>query len=196
MTCPTCREAVSAALDGEAPPVDEQQVATHLDGCADCRSFARRAETLHRRVRVSAADDVPDLSIPVLLAVPPHRSPVRRQRPQLRSLLVLLAAAQTAVAIAGLLGTGHLGRDLAVFDLALGVGFLLAAWKPDRAAGLLPLVAVLAVFDLLVGITNVVAGAATVVGELPHLLPLMAVVVLHLFGPPSHAHDTARVELR
>ena len=62
-----------------------------------------------------------------------------------------IALAQIAVAIPALVfGSDaglpvHTARHIGSFDVALGVGFLYAAWKPSRIPGLLPVVAALVV---------------------------------------------------
>lgn len=185
LSCSTCREAVSARLDGEPAPVGEAEVAAHLRRCGACSAFAEQASDLHRRLRVAPAAMVPDLTVPILLAAGDRQPPLRARTPGLRWLAALVGLAQAAVAVAGLVGAGHAGRDLAVFELAVAAAFLVAAWKPARAAALVPVVGVLAVLEVVVAVINVAGATATVVGELPHLVPLIGVGVLALLASPE-----------
>lgn len=199
LDCATCREAVSARLDGEATGDPAAAVQAHLDRCAACEAFRVHAAALHRRTRVTPAADVPDLTVPILLAVgdlPPR--PATQRRGALRALAVLVAVAQLVVGVSTLLGGAHAGRDLAVFELALAAGFLFAAWKPQRALSLVPLVGALAVLELVVAVVNVVGATATVTGELGHLVPVLGVGVLALLGgaEPRPVRGRARVESR
>ena len=49
-TCALVREAISAALDREEPPLPEESVAGHLASCAACRSYAEGVATLERQL--------------------------------------------------------------------------------------------------------------------------------------------------
>src|SRR3954464_5366047 len=69
MTCMQIHQAISARLDGEDPGLDESTVYAHLAGCADCRAFSHRAESLHRSVRLAPAPAIPDLAPGILSAI-------------------------------------------------------------------------------------------------------------------------------
>ncbi|GAA4905452.1 putative zinc finger protein [Actinomycetospora succinea] len=69
MDCATCREIVSAGLDGEAGLDEESAAAEHLEGCATCRTAADRAAGVTRRVRLSRAAEGPDVVDAVLARV-------------------------------------------------------------------------------------------------------------------------------
>ncbi|MGO8860433.1 MAG: zf-HC2 domain-containing protein, partial [Acidimicrobiales bacterium] len=67
LTCREAREAVSARLDGERPPVSETDTAGHLARCSACREFDRACRgirtdlvDLARRARVQATRPAPD----------------------------------------------------------------------------------------------------------------------------------------
>ena len=49
--------------------LDEATVYAHLAGCSDCRTFAHRAEALHRTVRLAPAPAIPDLTPDILTAI-------------------------------------------------------------------------------------------------------------------------------
>jgi predicted anti-sigma-YlaC factor YlaD len=181
-TCAAVREAVSARLDGEASPLEPGAVERHLAGCADCRRFRAGAAAVDRRTRVCEAGEVPDLATSIVAALAPDGAGRGRRVRDLRGVVALAGLAQLVVGaalLAGLLDTGgHLGRDLGAFEVALGVGFLYAAWQPHRAAGVLPMAAVVAGTVLVGSTLDLVAGRATLLMELPHLSELVGVAAL------------------
>jgi predicted anti-sigma-YlaC factor YlaD len=184
-TCAAVREAVSACRDGEPAALAAGDVARHLAACRDCRTFEDGLEEVGRRTRVTAAAEVPDLSDTIVAAVA-ERTPARdRDRDRVRGLRLVVAlagVAQLLVAVpllAGVAGAGgHLGRDLGAFELALGVGFLVAAFQPHRAPGVLPVAAVVVVTVVLGGAVDLVAGRATLLMELPHLSEIVGLAAL------------------
>jgi predicted anti-sigma-YlaC factor YlaD len=68
--CLTCRESLSARIDGEPEPVSAGEVDAHLLGCARCRTWRQRAGELTRALRVRPAGAVPDLAGAVLANAP------------------------------------------------------------------------------------------------------------------------------
>lgn len=66
MGCDTCRELISADLDGEADDAERAELAGHLATCAACASFSVEAARLHRSWRVTPAAAVPDLTDAIL----------------------------------------------------------------------------------------------------------------------------------
>jgi predicted anti-sigma-YlaC factor YlaD len=67
ITCGVAREAVSALIDGEAPPVSEAIAANHLARCRECREFRADAVSLTRQMRLQTFAGVPN-SAPEALA--------------------------------------------------------------------------------------------------------------------------------
>jgi predicted anti-sigma-YlaC factor YlaD len=159
MDCALCRDIVSAQLDGEAMPLEWAGAEHHLASCVPCRSYRDEVTPLHRVVRVAPAEPVPDLTTAILAAhrpagaVPPSDVGVWRLG------LLLVALAQVVAAVAHVSGD-HLARDQASWEAALAAGFAWAAWRPARAAGLLPVTAVLTLL-LLVNGGLTLAGAGT-----------------------------------
>ncbi len=202
MTCEETRFALSALLDGETPAIPVETARRHLAGCADCRRWQARAEQLNRLVRVQPADQVPDLTERVLAAVHAERaaasaadrrvsqaaaggSPGRaRWRLALRVGLAFVALLQLAFAVWDLLATHgvHAGQEEASFDIAVAVGFLLAAPYPDRARALLPVAGILAAALLVTTGIDVVNGATTLSHELVHGLAGLEALLLWLLG--------------
>jgi predicted anti-sigma-YlaC factor YlaD len=182
-TCTAVRDAVSADLDGEDVGLPAAAVRTHLSGCAGCQRYADALPRVNRRVTVAGAERIPDLTAPILVALAADRAGERGRRTRdLRVLVALAGAVQLVLAVPVLLGlagpAAHLGRDLGAFELALGAGLLLAAWQPRRAAGVLPIAAVVAVAATLAGLVDLAAGRATVLAELTHLTELLGVAAL------------------
>lgn len=183
--CGPVREALSAALDGEAGPADDAAVRAHLGSCPACAAYARELPTLARATRLAPADDVPDLRAAVLARVaaergrPERGSRAREDRRQRRVLAGLAGTVQLVLAVPALLGAVdvHAMRDLAAAEVALGIVFLLAAWRPAWAAALATVAAVFAGAGVLASIGALFEGAA-LVDELSHLLPVVGAAVV------------------
>jgi predicted anti-sigma-YlaC factor YlaD len=181
VNCTRCREAISARLDGEIPEAPTATVDRHLAACGACRAWQGRAEAVTRRVRIRAAAPVPDLVDAVLARLPgeatarPSRSP-----DPIRIGLLLVAVTRLLGAVPGLLGTDHPARELASWEIAVAAGLALAAWRPDRSAALLPMLAVAMALVLGTSILDVAAGRAALVTESHHLLDLMGLSMLWL----------------
>lgn len=185
MECTTCRETVSADLDGEATALEVLAADAHLATCPGCASYRATLTELHRVVRIAPAEPVPDLTASILGVHRATEPPV----PDIglwRTGLALVALAQVAAALAHL-GGDHVARDQASWEAALAAGFGWAAWRPARAAGLLPVTAVLSLL-LVVNGGLALSGAGT-----HHLLaPLgLAFLVLATRRPGAHRLATA-----
>lgn len=187
MDCDRCREAVSARLDGrdgDDPSVDE-----HLAGCAPCQRWRAEAVALAHRVDLHLAEPVPDRSSAILAALAGDLA-VEEQAARDEALLpwraglIALGVVQLVLAVPVLLlgreaGAGvHVAREMGSFDVALAVGFLVAAWRPARAWGMVPLVAVLAGCLAVTSGIDIVEGRATLAGETLHLTHLLGLVML------------------
>lgn len=192
MECTHCREIVSAHLDGEDQPGEWAHAQRHLDACPVCRAFEVDATELHRAARLMPAEPVPDLTAAILAATadaaPGPRDPLRALRP----MLVVVAAVQIAFAVPGLLfgeASGlpvHSARHLGSFSVALAVGFLLVALRPDRSlAGLLPVTAALVACLVGTALVDVVAGRAAVGDEFHHVTEVVGLAIMWLLRPES-----------
>lgn len=182
-TCEPYRDAISAMADGEPTPVGEDALQRHLDTCGRCTAFVAANHELSRRMRVTPAEPVPDLTASILAAVDtPDVARVRVRFKQVRALLVLTGAVQlllagVTLASAGAAG-GHATREAGIFELALAVGFLVVAWRPVRAGGLLPVAAVVAVLATILSLGDVLAGSASAAQEATHLLQVVGTGLL------------------
>ncbi|MFA9431641.1 zf-HC2 domain-containing protein [Egicoccus sp. AB-alg2] len=180
--CEQVREALSAAHDGEAVPAG-RPVDAHLAGCEGCASFAASLDRLDDRVLAARALPAADLTAGVLAAVTAEARAERDRRVlELRWIVALAGAVQLLIALPLVLGVAgpaaHVGRDLGALELALGIGLLFAAWQPERAAGVLPVAAVVATAAVVTGVLDLAAGRATLLQELPHLTEIVGVLAL------------------
>lgn len=203
VNCADCREAVSAALDGEDHPVERTSIDTHIGRCASCREFVDRAALITRFARTGVARPGPDLVDAVLAAAPPVGRP--RRTDVLRALLAMVGVGQLALAVNGVLaartGDGHHadglgGASLAHFahessawNLALATGFLYAAWRTARSAGLVPVLAsfvgVLGVLSLL----DLAAGRVDPERLVSHGLVVAGLVLMVALTRLGRRHD-------
>ncbi len=165
--CEDVRLALSARLDGYAGE-GGIQVDEHLAACADCRAWLSAVERLRFPV-----PEAPDLTERILNAVAADRfSPSTDRRRIVQVALVLLATVQAALAVPILLDGLHLGREAASFDIALAVGFALAAWRPERARAFVPVAFVLAGCLILTSVFDIIRGAAVPAHEISHVAAL------------------------
>ena len=190
MTCDQIREAISARLDGEDPGVPAADVDAHLAICARCRAFADGAGALHRSVRLAPAPEVPDLTPKVLAAIgtePNADAGDAGRTLALRLMLAVLGLVQVAVAVPALFGEDgglavHSARHLGSFSLALAVGFLFAAWRPTRVAGLLPVAVALVACLIGTSVLDVVDGRAAALSEASHVTEIAGLIAVWLLA--------------
>lgn len=136
-----------------------------------------------RRVRLQPVQPASDLTDRVVARV---RERDRRVQawPAERWLLVVVGSVMLIFALpllgVGRPGTddGHLLREAGVTDLALAVGVLYAALQPWRAAGMLPVVLVLAAGLTVTSIADVASGRVSPLQESVHTLAPTAAVLL------------------
>lgn len=111
--CTRIEEAISARIDGEDPAMADDIIDAHVGRCSRCAAFAASAEEQHRRLRVRAAPTVPDLTGPILAAVPEGEAPraplvIGGHAFRVRTVAVA-AIAVVAVALGAFVAGGHLG---------------------------------------------------------------------------------------
>jgi predicted anti-sigma-YlaC factor YlaD len=192
MSCDQVRTALSALVDGEAAEIPEHELSAHLARCADCAAFADRAAGLRRATLLAPAPTVPDRTHAIVAALePPDRRPAA-----LRVGLAAIGLVQLVVALPLLAGASssmpvHDARHLAALDIAVAVGFLVAAWRPARVSGLLPVVAALVAALTIGAVLDVVGGSVHLSAETPHLLAAAGLVVAWLLTRPPFATAAA-----
>lgn len=194
MDCGAARIEISARLDGESSAAAGEALDGHLRRCPVCRAYAAEAASVHRAVRLRAAAPVPsDLTAGVLAAIGDDAAAPRVGG--LRLGLAIIGAIQVLIALPALvLGDdanlpAHTARHLGSFAVALGIGFLVAAWQPRRVGGILPLTAVLVACLLASSAIDVAVGDTSLGSELGgHATEIVGLGLLWLL-----ARDTGQV---
>lgn len=176
MDCTSHREILSAGLDGETTAFEQEAADIHLSTCAECTAWFAEAVAATRSMRLRPAEVVPDLTAAILSGSPVVDVP--DPLPVVRIGLALVAVAQVLVGQNGLLDTSHIAREQAVFELALAIGFATAAWRPVRAAGLVPLVGALVLGLLVTASVDAADGTVAMLGEGHHLVAIIGLVLL------------------
>jgi predicted anti-sigma-YlaC factor YlaD len=194
------RESISARLDGEPAPLTEAEIADHLRGCAECRSWASAVSGIGL---VAAAEPPAQLTEQVLRAVSTDLTAAggrRRQELWLRVGLLAVGVVQLVLAVPVLIfghdhsAPLHVAHELGSFDAAVGLGMLAAARRPRVAAGMVPLVAAITALLMITAGSDLAAGRTDVLDEAPHLLDLVGFLLLRRLsvvdlsgpsGPPA-----------
>jgi predicted anti-sigma-YlaC factor YlaD len=198
MDCQFYREAVSARIDGELGALESAALDGHLSGCGACRAWAEAATRVTRAARVAPAEVVPDLTGSIMVALatdagrrakvapPPPGSPVGIARFG----LLMVGLAQLCLAVPALLGDDggapiHIAHEQGSWFLALAVGLLVVAWRPWRAAAILPLVAALVVGLGSTMVLDIAAGRTQAAAEAPHGLAFLGLGFLWVLAYPT-----------
>ncbi|CCH33157.1 zf-HC2 domain-containing protein [Actinosynnema sp. NPDC047251] len=216
MDCDTCREALSARLDGEPEPAPAGDTDAHLEGCAACRAWQDGAAALTRSLRLRPATATPDLVDAVLAAAPPVPA-TRGWYP--RAALAGVAVAQITLGLGQVLGSGpaggpavggstvggsaghgihgatggHLFNESTAWNLALGLGLLWTALRPRATTGLLPVVAGFVVVLGAFSVQDLVSGEATVQRVTSHAILVLGLVLLVVVHRGRRDPDGGRV---
>lgn len=192
--CLTCREALSARMDGEDEPVPADHTDQHLATCAECRSWQARTAQLSRTLRVREATPVPDLSSAILdAAVPPN--PTRGW--WARIALIAVAVAQLGLALSQLIGveatigldphgSGHLLNESTAWNLALGIGLLWASFRSRVTTGLIPVLAGFVLILAPYSVHDLVTGAVAASRVAEHGLLVLALALLIVINRRYH----------
>ena len=158
----------------------------HLRGCPGRRAYCADGRALRRPVAVRAAPPVPDLTSRVLFALAREDVEPAASRRGLRLGLAVIGLVQLGLSLPALvLGWDaglpvHQARHLGSFGVALAVGFLVAARRPPRIAGLLPHATALVVCLIGSAVADVATGHAAVTGELTQVVEVRGLVGLWL----------------
>jgi predicted anti-sigma-YlaC factor YlaD len=195
--CEDVREALSARLDGEQPGLATDSIDGHLSDCPACTAWLDGV----RRVEAAGLVEAPDLTERIMTAlaadpvVAAKRARLRAvaeahaRRQVLRLAVAAAALAQLALALPTLAGTfltaevgPHTGREMASFDVAVAVGFLLAAWRPARARAFVPVALVLATCLAITSGIDIVRGVTSFTNEFGHLVAVVQAGLLWALG--------------
>jgi predicted anti-sigma-YlaC factor YlaD len=189
---------MSARLDGEDPGLTAEAIDEHLAGCPDCTAWRVGAERLAGMVSVGTPPDRTEQIMAAVAADPVVAAKVARhravaeahaRRQVLRLAVAIAALVQFVLAVptlAGVFQAGggglHAGREMASFDIAIAVGFLLAAWRPARARAFVPVALVLAGCLAVTSGVDLVHGVTSVGHELAHLVAVAQAALLWALG--------------
>lgn len=160
------------------------RITEHLAGCSACARFAGELDVLSGRIVSSDPGSSSALSSRILTTLAEADATRRHvlSLAQLRWLVGLAGAVQLTLALPvlfGAVGPGlHAGRELGSLQLAIGVGLVVAAVQPMRAAGVLPVVGVVTGLTVVVAGIDLAAGAASLGGELVHVSELVGLAAL------------------
>ncbi len=197
MNCAHYREQLSARMDGEAVELPDAQLDAHLADCPACRGFADSAVAVNRRLRVQRVRELPDLSGPILAGL---KRPAAVRRPRMATLLRValagVALAQLALGLAQLFGLSHMGMNMTAmsgtpgqdhlfnettaWNIAVGIGLLVAAARPRLARGFLTPLAVFVAVLTLVSIGDILSRQVTVARLESHAFLVLGLVLLFL----------------
>jgi predicted anti-sigma-YlaC factor YlaD len=213
MSCETVRESISAVLDGEQPCIGIAAQELHLTECPPCRAWQEAAHEVTRRMRLAPAPLVATESAPpprmVEVVMARSAAPLLPAGPLLPRIGLVVAAVLQVGVISEFFDTdhahgltGHVSHELASFGLALALAFLIAAWRPVRAAGIGSAVGAIALLLVITAVLDISGGHASPLDESMHLLAVMGWLLLRWlaavtppgFGSPDRAR-WARVRL-
>jgi predicted anti-sigma-YlaC factor YlaD len=202
MTCEEVRNALSARLDGEDPGAGAEWLDSHLARCAACARWLTRAERVTRAIRLRPVE-VPDLTAGVLAAVdadPEVNAALRRRAGVTRGRHDILRIAVGAAAVAqlmlalplllgglGMMADPHTNREMASCDVALAVGFALAAYRPERARAFVPVAFVLAICLAGTSAHDIANASTALVHEIGHLAAVVQAALLWALGRTTRA---------
>ncbi|WP_153503308.1 hypothetical protein [Cumulibacter manganitolerans] len=180
VTCATCREALSAQLDGEPAPVE---TSLHLARCAQCAAWARDVPSLLRPLRMRAADDVPDLTERILSAILGSVPRPSFGLSLARAALMAVAIAQLVVGVLLLLGSSHdeglhAAAESGAWNIAIGLGLATAALRPHAAFALLPTIGGLVAVLGYASVRDLADGAVSVQRVLSHALVALGLLLV------------------
>ncbi|MFD6062466.1 zf-HC2 domain-containing protein [Rhodococcus wratislaviensis] len=231
----TAREALSARIDGEREPVPAGRVDEHLETCPECCAWYAAAAQLSRGLSVRAAHKTPDLTVDILAAVGVDvpRSPLQRatrwvgRDHRWRAALIALGIMQVTLGLTQLLGVDaamvghshtatpgaasmstHLFNESTAWNLAVGVGFVVAGIRTHATTGLLPVLTVFTAVLTVFVVTDSISGNVTASRIASHAIiaaGVLVTVVVHRryrdeYRPPPRraappAHEGGELQL-
>ena len=196
--CDQVREAISARLDDEAAPLPADVVDAHLADCAGCRAWTLDVERVARRARVAAAPDLRDQTPRFLAAVQAdvaRRAGSRRRLLPIQLGLIGVGVGQLVVTVPQLLfghdgfAPEHVAHELGAFTAALAIGWVLAAYRPRLANGMVPIVGIVAGLLVLTAWLDASLNNTNITSEWPHLFEVAGFVLLLRLAYLSNGGD-------
>jgi predicted anti-sigma-YlaC factor YlaD len=201
VNCETAREAISALLDDEVARVHSRALDDHLVTCAECRRWQALAHEVTRNARLEPARSLPRRSDLLVAAVLARSRPPKRPTSLTwaRVGLVAVAVAQAAITVPVLLygrdhaAPVHVAHEEGAFAMALAIGLLVAAWRPDRARGMRTVVGAAAALLVVTAVLDLLGGRTGLGDEAPHLLAVVGwlLLVYVAAATPSTTNDAS-----
>ena len=199
MLCREVRISLSAGLDGEMPSLPPDVVEHHLRACDGCRQWSENVAALHRGLRIQPAAPEPDRTAAILAALPARR-PITDDRVRgLRIAALVIALVQLFAALPLLFPSGamaamdgHLERHIGIFAVAMSVGMLVVAWRPERARAMLPVLGVLVIGLVWTCLGDVWAGRPIPGNLLAHAADLAGFAVVAMLARADGEHERVR----
>jgi predicted anti-sigma-YlaC factor YlaD len=185
MDCEGARMAISALLDAEQSDTERKSLDLHLTGCPDCRLWREEAHEVTRRFRLVPAEaPAPSKGLLDAAQAAARRWSWPAVATRTRFALVLVSLGQIVLTVPALIfGSDHdapihVAHEMGSFDLALAVGFLVAAWRPSRARGMSTIVGVAALALIVTAVIDLSLGRTSPGDEAPHLLAVAGWLLL------------------
>ena len=179
-TCGVMRDLISARADGELTPELEPLVEAHVGQCPACADFVEGAHSVRRLGGLHLTPPAASAE-PVVRAVSvPDLGKGAWVRIALGAVgLTLLLRGLVLIVIGDLDGaSAHVARHLGAFGAALAIGLVYAAWRPERALGLMPLAGVLGVLLAATAVIDVATRRSDALSEATHLVEVVGIVLL------------------
>ncbi len=198
------REAMSAQMDGESLGVSESLLEAHVARCEGCQAWREAAFDVTRRSRMTGWTPPADLTDVILATAGRRRS--AGIGPRLRAVLLVAAALGQLVLTVPLLSDGantamtmdpHGMHELGAFDLALAVAFVVGAFRPRLASGLVWPCGAAAFGLAATSVVDIVTHRTFELHELRHLIAVAGAVLLWLAArddkrsEPDHVRGAA-----
>lgn len=182
------RRWASEGLDTDLSPRKQARVDAHLAGCDACSAWYDAAAGIGRRARMRQPQVTGDTTEEILRTHSRIKGAVRASVTFTRLGLVAIGLVQIYLTLPDFFNSHlHEGHHVGVFDLALGVSMLFAAWRPARAVGMMPFLLVLGAGLLVTSGMDIHSGETPALSEAPHALVLLELgLIWHLqrFGVP------------
>lgn len=179
MHCEEARILISARMDDQLGPGEDAGLAAHLRQCSVCARWEERARGL-RRAGLRAVESH---RVHAIGGLPRGFHRHKAVRLMLAWVGVLLVAWNVPEMVsAGTQVSVHLARHQGAFGVGLGLVFLIVAWRPDRAYGVVPFAAIFTVSLSVTALIDVVNGVSTLVRESRHMVELAGLGFLWMLG--------------